>query len=210
MTWAPDYITSSQLKAYDNVSGSADDAQIAWAITTASRAVDGTCSQGHERQFGLVAAVEERRYTPTWSPRRGCWIVDVDDFQTVTGLLVNLDLDEDGTFSDAVTGFTKLPLNAAAKSRPWEQLVLPDTYNSNLCGAEGEVAVTARWGWTTVPVSVEQATGLQASRLLARRHAPFGVAGSPEFGSEVRLLAKVDPDVAVALKTYVRRKLRVG
>lgn len=210
MAWAPDYITAAQLKAFEYISDTVDDAQVAWAITTSSRAVDNACSDGHERQFGLVAAAEERRYTPRWSPRRCRWVVDVDDFQTVTGLLVNLDLDEDGTFSDAVTGFTKLPLNAAAKGRPWEQIVIPDTYTSDLCGAEGEVAVTAKYGWTTVPVAVEQATALQASRFLARRGAPFGVAGSPEAGSEVRLLARVDPDVKVSLGDYVRRKWAVG
>jgi hypothetical protein len=45
---------------------------------------------------------------------------------------------------------------------------------------------------------------LQASRLDFRRVAPAGVAGSPETGSEVRLLARVDPDVAVSLKDYIR------
>jgi hypothetical protein len=134
--------------------------------------------------------------------------VDVDDFQTTTGLVVNLDLDDDGTYSDAVTGFRKLPLNAQQKGRPWEHLVLPD--GVDVCGEEGEVGVTVAWGWTTVPVAVEQATALQASRFLARRNAPFGVAGSPETGSEIRLLAKVDPDVAVSLKDYVRRAWGVG
>lgn len=213
MAWAPDYLTDEELTSYENIPDDADASAVAWAITTASRAVDGTCSDGHDRQFGLVAAPEERRYTPKWSPRRGwrgCWVVEVDDFMTTVGLELNLDLDADGTFSDAVTGVTKLPLNAGAKGRPWERLVIPDTYNDSLCGAEGEVAATIRWGWTAFPVPVKQATALQASRLLARRNAPFGVAGSPENGSEIRLLARVDPDVAVSLRTYVRRRWAVG
>jgi hypothetical protein len=45
---------------------------------------------------------------------------------------------------------------------------------------------------------------LQASRFYARRDSPYGVAGSPDLGSEVRLLSKVDPDVAVSLADYVR------
>jgi hypothetical protein len=208
MAWQPDYITSAQLKAFERISDADDDAQVAWAITTASRAVDDACSKGFDRQFGKVAAAEERFYTPRWSSHRGRWVVDVDDFQTATGLVVNLDLDDDGTYSDAVTGSRLLPLNAAKKSRPWEHIVLPD--GVDVCGEEGEVAVTALWGWTSVPVAVEQATALQASRFLARRNAPFGVAGSPESGSEVRLLAKVDPDVAVGLKDYVRRAWGVG
>jgi len=50
------------------------------------------------------------------------------------------------------------------------------------------------------------ATVLQANRLLKRRHAPFGVAGSPELGSELRLLARVDPDVAVSLRGLGRMR----
>lgn len=207
MTWEPDYATLAEVREYATRSAATvDDTQISIALTAASRAVDDTCY----RQFGVVAAAEERRYTPRWSYDRGCWIVEVDDFQTTTGLLVNLDLDGDGTFSDAVTGFTKLPLNAAAKGYPWEKIVIPDTYNGNLTGKEGEVAVTAKWGWTAVPVAVKQATLLQASRFLQRRDAPFGIAGSPEAGSEMRLLAKVDPDVAVALRKYIRRWWGLG
>jgi hypothetical protein len=54
-----------------------------------------------------------------------------------------------------------------------------------------------------VPSAVKQACLIQASRFFTRRYAPFGVAGSPESGSEMRLLAKVDPDVAVILGPYV-------
>jgi hypothetical protein len=204
MAWSPDYLEVEQLAEYVNITDSDDDALLAPAIAAASRAID----QNTHRQFGLVAAPEERRYTARWSPRRGRWVVQVDDFQTVTGLAVNLDLDDDGTFSDAVTGFTKLPLNAAVEGRPWEQLVL--LADTSLCGAEGEVAVTARYGWTAFPEVVVQACYLQASRFYERRKAPFGVAGSPDAGSEMRLLAKVDPDVAVMLLPVTRRKWGVG
>jgi len=61
-----------------------------------------------------------------------------------------------------------------------------------------------------VPTTVKQATLLQASRVFARREAPFGVAGSPDMGSELRLLEKVDPDVAVMLVPYVRNRVKVA
>jgi hypothetical protein len=48
---------------------------------------------------------------------------------------------------------------------------------------------------------------MQASRLLSRRDAPFGIAGSPEMGSEMRLLAKLDPDVDLLVQPYV---LKIG
>jgi hypothetical protein len=51
---------------------------------------------------------------------------------------------------------------------------------------------------------VHTATLLQGGRLYTRRSALFGIAGSPESGSEMRLLSKVDPDVAVMLRGYRR------
>lgn len=208
MAWEPDYATLAELREYATSSADpVDDAQIQLALTAASRAVDGFC----RRQFGLVAAPEERRYTPTWSATRRRWVVEVDDFMTTTGMVVNLDLDDDDTFDDAVTGFTKLPFNAPMKGRPWERLVLPESSNGNLSGKEGEVAAVVRWGWTTVPVVPKQATLLQGSRFLIRRDSPYGVTGSPDAGTgELRLLSRVDPDVAVMLRDYQRGRWRVG
>lgn len=56
--------------------------------------------------------------------------------------------------------------------------------------------------YLTVPAAVKYANMLQAARLWQRRHAPFGVAGSVELGSEVRLLDELDRDVQRALKRY--------
>lgn len=50
-----------------------------------------------------------------------------------------------------------------------------------------------------VPGPVELACLIQASRWFKRKDAPFGIAGSPELGSELRLLSKLDPDVEVLL-----------
>jgi hypothetical protein len=212
MAWAPLYISTDDLADGENITDSDlvtdETTELTRAATAASRAVDNFC----RRQFGKVAAPEQRFYTPRWSARRCRWVVTVDDFQTATGLEVNLDLDDDGTYDDAVTGTRSLPLNAAAEGKPWERLVLPESVNASLCGSEGEVSVTALWGWTAVPDAVAQATMLQASRFYKRGDAPFGVAGSPSDGSEMRLLAKVDPDLAVALAYYRRddRMLRVA
>lgn len=52
------------------------------------------------------------------------------------------------------------------------------------------------------PEPVKLAAMIQASRLSKRRDSPFGVAGSPEFGSELRLLSKLDPDVETLLRPY--------
>lgn len=54
-----------------------------------------------------------------------------------------------------------------------------------------------------VPPTITAACLLQASRFWKRRDAPFGIAGSPVLGNEMRLLAKLDPDVEVMLWNYV-------
>ena len=68
----------------------------------------------------------------------------------------------------------------------------------------GVLSVTAKFGWPEVPSSIKQATLMQASRFLIRRESPYGVAGSPDAGTEIRLLARLDPDVAVAIRPYYR------
>lgn len=193
MAWAPDYISSPELKGYLRISDTTDDTEIGFAITAASRAVD----RATNRQFGLVAAPQARKYTARWDRDRGRYVVDIDDLMTATGLTVAGE-------SGAIDVFAKQPGNADLNGVPWTQLVVDPTSTTLPTLKEDGVTVTAQYGWTTVPVAVKQATLLQASRFFTRRQAPFGVAGSPEMGSELRLLAKVDPDVAVVLGPYQR------
>lgn len=196
--WKPDYATVAELREYARISDdddTVDDARMERDITAASRAVDEHCG----RQFGKTEAAETRLYTVafrTWGGTSGARSeLDVDDVTELAGLEVAVN----GT---AVTPVRWAPLNAPQRGEPYTRLVLP----GYLSGDTGAVAVTLdSWGWTTVPVAVRQATLLQALRLSKRPDSPFGVAGSPELGSELRLLSKVDPDVAVMLKPYVRR-----
>jgi hypothetical protein len=200
MAWAPDYITVAQLADYCKVTGDEDDPELASAVTSASRAVDLETS----RQFGLVAAVEPRYYTAHLDKRRWTWVIEIDDLMTTTGLLVAHDPNDDDTFVDSITEYILEPRNAAAKGRPWERIIVRRGASTRPCGRTDAVRVTARFGWTAVPDPIVEAVKLQGSRFFARRDSPYGVAGSPENSSELRLLAKVDPDVAVALRGYRR------
>lgn len=203
MAWAPDYCTTDELSAYVRIP--ADDVedvvQLGLAIAAASRAIDRTC----KRQFGLATSPVPRYYTAVTDPVLKVLVVNTNDLQTTVGLVVEADTENDGTYSTAITGYLMKPGNAPADGVPWSQIAFTSAASSVPTTIPEAVRVTARWGWTTVPDSVKQATLLQASRLLSRRDSPFGVAGSPEAGSEMRLLAKVDPDVAVLLRHYTRR-----
>jgi hypothetical protein len=187
MVWAPDYCTAAELKAFLRIGDTVDDAQVALAISAASRAVD----RHTNRQFGSVAA-EERTYPVRYDRCRCRYLVEIDDLMSTTGLEVA------GVAFDATLHQLE-PRNAAQKGRPWELLVMATDP-----GTDGVALLEAPWGWTAVPDPVKQANLMQANRFLARRESPFGVAGSPELGSELRLLARVDPDVETTLRPFVR------
>jgi hypothetical protein len=193
MGWKPNYLTVAQLCAYLRISDSDDDTELGVAIAAASRAIDKHCG----RQFGKVDAPEERFYTPVYDRRRGRWLAVIDDLMSTVDVTVEV-------AGSALTGYTLEPRNAAAKGRPWEVLVVDTDSTVQPTGDEYELAMTAPWGWTAAPEPVELACYLQASRFHARRGSPYGVAGSPDLGNELRLLAKLDPDVAVSLGSYMR------
>lgn len=215
MAWKPDYATSASLKVALNITDAADDAAIALAITASSRAIDAHCN----RQFGSVSSGVARYFRtiglqhqewPTaayeygWAPwgYRGASRTDIEDVQDATGIVVKVGYDPTTqTFATTLgaTDYRLGPWNAAADGVPWTWLHIYGTHTWDRL-----IEVTAKWGWTAVPKVVEQACLLQAARVFKRKDAPFGVAGSPDIGSELRLLAKLDPDVAVLL-SGVRR-----
>jgi uncharacterized phiE125 gp8 family phage protein len=192
MAWAPAYVTTADLKSYLRIGDTGDDAQLDLAIEAASRAID----RATNRQFGAVAATEERRYTAAYDRRRRRWVVEVDDVMNAT-MTVTGDAGE-------IDGYDLEPINAAQLGRPWTHVAVRSDSAVQPTDTEHGVTVDAVWGWSAVPAAIEQACLLQASRIHARRTSPYGVAGSPELGSELRLLARVDADVAVTVGPYTR------
>jgi hypothetical protein len=211
MAWEPDYITREQLKSYitSNTAGVADTTDNDWldfAVTAASRAVDRECSKHRFRQFGLLAAPETRYYTAKWFQEAARWVVEIDDLMTTVGMVVQLDINQDDAYEvtvDNSTGYILRPRSAPSLLRPWTQLAFARSGTRPTNWPE-QVAVTARWGWTTTPTTIPQATLLQGSRFFARKQAPFGTRGTPEDGSEGSLEYNADPDVRAMLRPYVR------
>lgn len=198
MPWKPDYITTADLKGYLDLTDSVDDVQLATWCTAASRAIDKACN----RQFGQLAAPAARIYRrrPVYDFGTGRWVLAIDDVQDVTGMTV-------GGVAYASAGAMLLPDNAPADGEPWTYLSWAD--DPAIFNLSWSLTVVARWGWTAVPAQVVGAAKLQANRWNARRRSPLGVAGSPDQGSEMRLLARLDPDVATTL-TGLARPRRVG
>jgi hypothetical protein len=223
MALHPDYATVAQLKAYLRIplpvvpgsptaSESEDDVALAWAITAASRAID----QAAGRQFGKLSTAAARYYRPEWwrsFAGHRLLMVTIDDLMSSTGLVVKTDSTGLGDYNIAQTDYRLWPYNAASDGKPWTALIFPTAnyvYPSAvghlLPSAEGSVEVTALWGWTAFPDTIVNGTLLQASRYFKRKDAPFGIAGSPDSGSEMRLLAKLDPDVRMMVGSGYKRR----
>lgn len=192
MPWQPDYITTEQLKAYLYVQSSdvADDVQLSVWCTAASRAIDAKTN----RQFGQLAGPAGRTYRgpAAYDVVSGLWLVEIDDLQDIAGFTINGQ-------PYAASGAVLLPDNAPADNRPYERLGFTDQ-------PDGPTVGVGRWGWDAQPEQVTGAAYLQANRWNARRASPLGVAGSPDQGSELRLLSRLDPDVATTLAGLSRRR----
>lgn len=188
MTWAPDYATVEQLRTYVSADPDSDVAPfLALWVTAASRNVDDFCG----RQFGKVAAPEARKYTAVWDRHLGEYVAQIDDLMDVTGFTV---ADANGT-TVLAANYELRPLNAPAKGKPYTEIALPSA---------GRYTLTGLPGWNAIPSAVTVGLLLQAARLNKRRDSPFGIAGSPQQGSEIRLLAQLDPDFRTTLKPFVR------
>lgn len=200
MAWKPNYATRDELGSFVRIGDTADDVQLDLALAAASRAIDRATG----RQFGQVNSATTRTYTAKWDTRRERWYVTIDDLMTITDLVVTYDVDDDQSFSATITNYQLRPANAAPDGEPWTELVVRPGAVLQPSALEDGVRITGLWGWLAVPDAIKEACLLQASRLVSRRDSPFGVAGSPETGSELRLLDKLDADVDVAVRPYKR------
>jgi hypothetical protein len=197
VVWAPStYVNLDTLKKYFKMQSNAntvDDENLFvsdWS-TAVARNVDSFCG----RQFGQVATAETRYYKAQWDRNECKSYIEIDDLQDITGFKI---YDTDGTTQ--LTNYKLAPRNAGVKGWPYTQVILPEYRRY-----DDEVAVLGKWGWNAIPSSIITATYLHAKRIAARRSSPFGIAGSPQDGSEIRLLAQLDPDFKTTLAPYVRK-----
>lgn len=183
--WGPDYVTTAEMKNYLRIDDVADDAFIALWVSAVSRNIDDFCG----RQFGQVDGAEARVYETTWDRTLRRYVAEIDDLPNVTGLTVT-------STTGLAVPYTPGPARNIVRGKPYERLMVDQPGALTL--------TTDQWGWVEVPASVKVGMFLQGARLAARRDSPFGVAGSPSDGSEMRLLAQLDPDFRTTLKPLQR------
>lgn len=199
---ANEYVSSAELKATLNMTGETfADADIALALTAASRGIDNLCG----RRFYDDNDATSIRY---YDPDDPC-AVRIDDLVTLTSL--ETDPAGDGTFPDTWTlnsDFLLGPLNAVADGRPWTEIRVHPRSSFRLPCWPRAVRVTGQFGWAAVPDEIKEATMVLASKLMRRaREAPFGVVVvGLEQGGAMRI-ARTDPDVMFLAGPFMRSRV---
>lgn len=189
------YATVGELKARLDVNDAVDDLQLERALKTATTGINAFTG----RQFNKVSVVSARRYRPD-----NYCLVKVDDFYDTTGLIVETDDSDVGTFGTtwSTTDYDTEPLNGIVDGEPgwpyWKIRTVGSRYFFG--GRRPTVRVTALWGWAAVPEDVHEACLISAVEIFKLKDTPFGVGGYGDFGI---IRVRDNPFVARMLARYV-------
>lgn len=193
MTITNGYATLAEAQAWIRLDDTADDTLLELAVESASRMIDRYCS----RHFYAATSATARLVQADESV-----LVTTDDISSTTGLVVKTDDDGDGTFEItwSAGNYQLEPLNELAKGRPVYRIRAVGSLTWPLDSwGQARVEITARWGWPAVPLEVKQACLMQASHLLKRRDAPFGLITSPDLLPAGRVPSTLDATVRALL-----------
>jgi hypothetical protein len=198
------YVDKADLKTYLGLSGTAQDTNIDNAINGASRQIDKFC----DRRFWQDETVQVKYYNPT-----NDYYLIVDDISTTTGLIVQLDTTDDGTYDTTLTldtDYILKPINPQIHKisnttyyYPQNEIQIITTRSSERFDplVMKNVKITAKFGWSTVPEAISQACLIQATRLFKRKDTPFNVMGNEQTGT-IELFNRFDVDARELLKPY--------
>jgi hypothetical protein len=196
------YATLPELKTRLGIDNTTDDAALTNALNSVSRHIEAYTS----RQFNDAGSATARVYYPD-----ACRRTAVDDFHTDTGLIVQTDDGDTGTFDTTWTSadFQLEPLNGLVDGQPgWPYNTIRAVEGRMFpAGRRATLKVTARWGWAAVPAEVKEACLIGAEETFKLKDAPYGVAGFGEFGV-VRI--RENAKVATLLAPYRRSPVLVA
>lgn len=190
-----DYITSTSLKTTLEIdSATYADADIATAITGASRAIDDY------KQTRFYPTTETRHYTADSIYQCS---IDIYDLNASTAETVSVDVNGDGTYGTAWVNGTDYYLNPAdaeLTGKPYNQLVIRAQSGRVFPTWQRGIQIRGSFGWSTAPMQVTQAATILAARYLKRaRETPYGILQVVGDGITAARLGKIDPDVAFLL-----------
>lgn len=209
ITLAPQpYASLDQLKARVLPAGSTStthDVQLLDSLYVVSREIDKFCG----RSFGTQTTATARLFYPD-----NDYCAKVDDFWTTTGLIVAMDVGNDGTYETtwASSDYQAEPLNGVVDGEagwPYWKLRAVGTYlfPRAYVDTRAPLQVTAKWGWSTVPDPVRDACLILAEESFKLPDSPFGVGGYGPYGI-VRV--RENPVAARKLNPYRKYPILVG
>ena len=196
------YVSLDLVKKSLRITDNIDDDILELSIGAASREIDGYC----ERVF--YSTTETRVFVP-----RDPFTVEIDDATSITEVKTASDGESfDTTFT--TSDFQEEPLNGQAggilspttRLRAVGDFLFPTFQPRNVSKHEATVRVSATFGFTPVPVAIQQAALLLTLRQYKRYESPLGVAGFDAMGA-VRV-GRIDPDVQKLIDPF--RRLRMG
>ncbi|QDP60627.1 MAG: hypothetical protein Unbinned1469contig1000_6 [Prokaryotic dsDNA virus sp.] len=204
------YIDKNDLKTYIGLSGTSQDTNIDNAINAACRLID----QYTGRRFFQDETTQIKYFRPVNE-----FYLVIPDLSTTTGLVVQLDTTDDGTYDKTLTldtDFQMIPVNPEINKvvsdvyyyKPYNELRILPTRSSERFDPliANNVKITGKWGWTKVPEAVTQAALIQALRFFKRKDAPFNVLGNEQTG-QIEIFTKFDPDAKQLIEDLVIHRL---
>jgi len=187
------YTTGSAVKTALGIIDATSDTELELVIESVSRLIDD-----YTGRFFYQSAASTAFYTADDYLSQ-----PIDDFVSIG--TVATDLNADGTYATvwtANTDYALAPFNAATTGRPYTEIVaLTEGANTFPVAIVKGVKIVGTRGWPSIPKPVEMSCIIQSGRIFNRRNTPFGIASAPEVG-QMRLLARLDPDVEQMLRAY--------
>lgn len=196
------YVDVENLKTRLGITDFEDSERLDGAVQAASRGIEKFCG----RQFNDSEAVSARVYKP-----QSCDLLLVDDFSTISGLVVKSDEDNDGVFETTwnASDYEVQPLNGIVDGEPgWPYWVVKAVWRRPFpMFRRATMQITARWGWTTPPAPVPEACRIAAEEIFKLRDTPFGIGGYGDFGV---IKVRDNPFTSRMLMKYQRNAVLVG
>lgn len=158
------YIELEQLQESLNASMFVGADSYELAIESASRWIDDHCSDmdtGQTRYFYQDPSPTARLYHPDTRH-----LIRTGDFDSTTGMLVEVDLPGDGTFTPMSANDWQPESVLRVNGAPYTQITTTSYAKVFPLGMRPRVRVTTRWGWASVPKPVTQACKILAVAFL--------------------------------------------
>lgn len=188
------YITVDELRDRTRDQHSAYVEEYETAINAASRTIDLYCG----RYFYASPTATAKLFRPNETDL--CWVPDI---YTSTGLIVETDFDQDGTFEItwAASDYQLEPFELS-NGRPWEKIsavaakefpvpgLNSTSYGTFRRSRRACVRITAKWGWAAVPENVRAAVAIQAMDNFRAKDLTHVAA---TYGNEVRVARDYSP-----------------